>query len=196
MVDPVFAAWIGAGASLLGAGVAWLAARNVEGRKGEIAKDAAEYGAALRVASERQLEVFKLAAESAEEASRALHDWQSEAKRYLAGTQTKNPSVHTDEAWKYRLALELAANKAGLFLPPTLDESYAAARAAQRAAIDAITTFANTSGSHMKQDWADCKARMAEASKALEHFVRQVREWKAREWPKPASTNGGDTDGG
>ncbi|MCK6536115.1 MAG: hypothetical protein L6Q84_24380 [Polyangiaceae bacterium] len=192
--NAVMVAWIGAGASLLGALVAWLAARNIEARKGEIAKDAAEHAVALRVASERQLEVFKLAASSAEDAARRLLAWHERLREFDRETYTTKEALdlHRDDLTELRRAAEAS----GLFVAPVLDVPLATAHEAISAAVKAVSliALAHQNGQDVTVERLDDRsAKLKRADAAVADYAARARAWKAKEWQHESSN--GDADG-
>lgn len=181
----VWVAIIGAGASLIGAGVAWVKAHKLENLKAQIARDAAEHAAGLRVASERQLEVFKLAASSAEGAASILVDWLEALNDFSHDTFSRGHA-----SWNDNLAvinpLRMAAEKAGLFVAPQLDEPFLAARAALRAATKAVSRHCVGKSIPGGNDEKTIDAHyrgLEKAEAAVGQFLTDVRAWKQGEWP-------------
>ncbi|MFO0572213.1 MAG: hypothetical protein U0263_41710 [Polyangiaceae bacterium] len=199
MADDVFVAWIGAAVSATGALVAWFRASNIERLKSELAKDAATHAADLRLETERQIELFKLAAAATEEAARSLQNWNDALKDYSAETVTTG-----GEAWKKSGGalqdLGRAAAKTGLFIPPALDEPFRNAIVALDNATTAVSGASILKGlKYETLESIDKHYRGKEgAEKAVAEFLQKARQWKAMEWPRPRESSGkesGDANG-
>ncbi|MBE7480802.1 MAG: hypothetical protein HS104_12580 [Polyangiaceae bacterium] len=198
-------ALIGAAVSVFGAIAGWWIAvdvgKQLETKKAELAKDVAANATALQLASQRQLEVFKLAAESAETAMRCLRDWEASLERDVTAVDSRrwdDAESMSERAESHRQT----AQRTGLFLPPDLDAPYETAWLRLKAAAGSVGRHFCLSqqnappGNDLREFLAeairDRTNDLRLAREAVEAFGVATREWKAKEWGSVKGGNGGD----
>jgi hypothetical protein len=140
--------------------------------------------AATHIDSERQLEIFKLAATEVKEVTHLLAEWRDALDDYGAETTSTGPAAFENRAREMEL-IARRVRRAGILLPPELDERFMAAVRALDEATKAISGFSILQGlKAVTKDSIDDRFRKPEvAEAAVIAFVDAARAWKTAEWP-------------
>ncbi|MBK8997693.1 MAG: hypothetical protein IPM35_18345 [Myxococcales bacterium] len=185
--------WKAAEVERLQGSIAVKVGQKLEATKAALAKDLAANESALRVKAERQLEVFKLAASSAEDAARRLLAWHEKLREFDRETYTTKEAleVHRDRLTELRQAAEAS----GLFVAPELDAPLATAREALAAAVKAVSlvAIANQHGHDVTVERLDDRsAKLKQADAAVADYAARARAWKAKEWQHESANGAAD----
>lgn len=154
--------------------------RQLEEHRSGLARELKTSEAALRVRAERQLEVFKLAASSAEQAVGALLEWLEGLEDFSRAETSKGPEAFYECSGALHVSRR-AAEKAGLLLPPGLDTPYLAALEALRTCMKAISVNA-LSGNSREEAIGEHFRSLERSREVIDKFLSEVRRWKSTEW--------------
>jgi len=154
--------------------------RQLQEHRGGLERDLKTSEAALRVRAERHLEVFKLAASSAEQAVVALLEWLEGLEDYSRAETSKGPEAFYECSEALNMTRR-AAEKAGLLLPPGLDAPYLAALESLRTCMKAISMNALSKNSSEKAIGEHFRS-LERSRETIDTFLNGVRQWKSAEW--------------
>jgi hypothetical protein len=197
MAAETLVALIAAGATVVGAFIAWLSAHRIEKLKGDIAKDSAAHESSLHVNAERQMQMFRLATDDIQKAAVCLVDWRDALKDYSIETTTKGGDAWPTTGPKMT-EIARAAEKVGLLLPPELDAPYIAALNALNEGTKGVSGHSILLGLNYADEEAIHKHFRGKeaANEAVQAFLRAARVWKTREWPLGKTADVGDRSEG